>query len=644
MPRQERYSYSPQTQAQLIDYSPVDYSAGDALALQYLGERNKAYNEAEAMPTAFSSAIGDMMFSNNDRATIDKHMQRINDDINKEVNEKYNGDYALAKSAIAKKLMSSKNIFNIAQQNYELEAKARDRVNELIAMGKGPTEFVDDGKGNIVRRNITPDELFAGKSVFDSQGNIKGLPNYEIYSAGEHSKWVEDAYSKALNAATSPETISKDPKAVGYLRVAKARGMSDEDVQNYMFGKDGNLNPTGQSIVDTFLKDSPQAAREFAKIKDHNLIGKYVANIIKGQTSMVSDSQFLSDKAWDFEESMRKSAAKNKPDPGLDTFTTSMTAATEDNPFVTREERSTNIFDKPFIGTGDYSNMEDIFNEYNRLSKETKGRRAGEPVSYKDAQFLKVREAKEKAEKFKPILDDYKKEKSPKLKSAGIAIPKTDREWAKMYDSDKEYAYVSTDEDFMISPMAQKGIKMVMKNNASIPMQKAFRLSGNYGLGPVPLKEISDETGINEEALLYQIQNNDVNFNTNTGEFYTSVSEGEITGNGFKPSGGRKKVYFTLDDVTSRYSSSLKTLKKLTSDNSKTKTPLVDDSLVKALYNSNGTITMMVKDPGSNSTTTYENLSPAQYRLAMKSLIGGHIQKNYTIPSLSYSQQAKQED
>lgn len=308
MPRQERYSYSPQTQAQLIDYSPVDYSAGDALALQYLGERNKAYNEAEAMPTAFSSAVGDMRFSNNDRATIDKHMQRINEDINKEVNEKYNGDYALAKSAIAKKLMSSKNIFNIAQQNYELEAKARDKVNELIAMGKGPTEFVQDDKGNMVRRNITPDELFAGKSVFDSQGNIKGLPNYEIYSAGEHDKWVEDAYSKALNAATSPETISKDPKAVGYLRVAKARGMSDEDVQNYMFGKDGNLNPTGQSIVDTFLKDSPQAAREFAKIKDPNLIGKYVANIIKGQTSKVSDSQFINDRAFDFEQSQQKSS------------------------------------------------------------------------------------------------------------------------------------------------------------------------------------------------------------------------------------------------------------------------------------------------------------------------------------------------
>ena len=203
MPRQERYSYNPQTQAQLIDYSPVDYSAGDALALQYLGERNKAYNEAEAMPTAFSSAVGDMRFSNNDRATIDRHVKRINDEINKEVNEKYNGDYALAKSAIAKKLMSSKNIFTIAQQNYELEAKARDQVNNLIAMGKGPTEFVDDGKGNMVRRNITADELFAGKSVFDAQGNIKGLPNYEIYSAGEHDKWVEDAYSKALNAATS---------------------------------------------------------------------------------------------------------------------------------------------------------------------------------------------------------------------------------------------------------------------------------------------------------------------------------------------------------------------------------------------------------------------------------------------------------
>ena len=72
MPRQERYIYSPQTQAQLIDYSPVDYSAGDALALQYLGERNKAYNEAESMPIAFSSAIGDMQFSNNDRAGVER--------------------------------------------------------------------------------------------------------------------------------------------------------------------------------------------------------------------------------------------------------------------------------------------------------------------------------------------------------------------------------------------------------------------------------------------------------------------------------------------------------------------------------------------------------------------------------------------
>lgn len=604
------------------------------------------------MPTAFSSAVGDMRFSNNDRATIDKHMQRINDDINKEVNEKYNGDYALAKSAIAKKLMSSKNIFNIAQQNYELEAKARDQVNNLIAMGKGPTEFVDDGKGNMVRRNITADELFAGKSVFDSQGNIKGLPNYEIYSAGEHDKWVEDAYSKALNAATSPETISKDPKAVGYLRVAKARGMSDEDVQNYMFGKDGNLNPTGQSIVDTFLKDSPQAAREFAKIKDHNLIGRYVANIIKGQTSKVSDSQFLTDNDWVADEKARIDALKNKPDPALDTFGAKFTGIPETNAFATRQTPMAAEFDKksgksgsfwqgmPIVETlftGDYNNISEIDSEIKRLS--------GKKLNYVDSRTLEqLKNEKKRFEPIKEILIDYRKKKTPLLKRAGLAEPRTDREWAAMYDADKEYTYMTSDEEYTLQPMAQKGIRNVFKNNAGMALKSAYRLSDDNGLGIVPLAEIADEIGGDENAVLYELQNNDLNYNVNTGEFSTYITNGKIKDGKYTKGDKRRKVNYTLDDVTAEYSKMLKRMKQIKSDNIKSGETMIDNNLMKIVYNGNGTYSGGAMNPYDGTVKTFEKASVEAVRPLIQAFVGSHVKRTYTIPSLTYSQQQNQQD
>jgi len=621
-----RYSYpyqnQNQSQAQVVNYNPTDYSGGDALAMQYLTERNKEYNEASMMPEQFAAQVGDMKATNDDMPVAAQALQKVNDDIQKEVDTKYNGDYALARKSIASKLIASKPIFNLIQTNYDNQAKAKQLYDTLVAQGIGPKKAVIDDNGNVNRVDISPDEIFGNKSVLQPNGTY-ALPTYNVRAAGDFSKWIDEEYSKALQQSGSETNLAQDPKYAWLMNSIKYRGKSDQEIQDYMFNKDGNLNSTGQEIVKHFLNDAPQASQEFANIKNPNAIGQYVANIIKGQTSKANDIQHLEVPADQRQNTL------NQP---INPFMNSFDGTLEDNAFATRKESMTSLFDKPYWFTGDFNNLSDIEKAKENVDNyiaNTKGSNIMDLAGSLAPDILayKLKNKEEKIKQAQDILDDYKKNQSQLLKANGIALPTTDKGWAEMYDSDKEYTYKDVPKYNAINPLVQKGISALKDNNPQFVNSMTFRL-GNDSSGNIGIAQVADKLDLDQNEIIKQITNNALNYNTRTGEFSTSIDLGN---------GKSKNINLTFDTFTNAVSHSLQKARKILSDNIKNSQVIDDNSLFSATYNGDDKYTIVDKIHGQQA----KDVDYGTFVNAINSMMAGHL-SNLGNYGLNFTQQQKQ--
>ena len=396
---------------------------------------------------------------------------------------------------------------------------------------------------------------------------------------------------------------------------------------------------------------------------------EYIKGTIRRLASDVTANQYVTDQlAVSKAKARAKAAAGNKDPLRISSFGVPISGNVEDNPYATRAVPLKDAFDKKVdteegipgnipilssLGTGMWNGIEEVESKIKEKQKEIDSLDPNKYIEKNKIEKLKKEVEKYKAEeeRIKPameVLDAYKKDKTKELQAQGLPIPQSHKDWVTMFDTDKEYTYKTVDQDFTISPMAQEGIKTIWRsNNPALTKQTAYRIANKTDLGVVDQNTAAKELGVDVNTFRTQILNNDFNYDTNTGEFYTSVEKGKVKDGKFTSSDkkGGTTVYFSLDDVTRGISEGLKKVKTIES-NKPSKDEIIP--LPNGLYiyysgKDKGYAVMMQAASGNLASIDGNKYSVGQLRGKIKDLIDGHIYERYTKNSLTYQQQLKQQ-
>lgn len=555
-----------------------------------------------------------------DRAGVLGRISSNIDEIQKQVASKYEGDYGRASTEIIKSLSKSKGVLGQASQLYKEEQKYRPLYEQLRASGK----------------LVMPGDNPFTKAAFDDKGQFVGGPDYSnIYERNDYNKWVMENISNRINnrvydnigklveqfKAENPNV--KDP----FLIMSKVRGASQDEVLKNV----GNI--VSDQDAKMFIEQNPTYAMEFGN--DVNKAKEFMLQTAANQIYHQVDKQMINNPNY-----VPTPSPNDKSNPELNTFGAMFTQSPEDNPYFIGTKSLLKELDKKMPGewfTGDWNNLNDIDKEIQtQLSLVNEGgfRKAGAQHTLD----VLIEERNRIAPLF-TSLEEYKVSKTKELEQSGQSVPTTTKEWAKLFDSDKEYHKKTADPSYTLNPLAQNGIRKQWKDNSTLVMSRAFRVP-NSNQGLVSYKEIADDLDLTEIALLEQIQNSPINYNETTGEFFSAVTNKK---------GKQQTLYYTIDDVTSNYSIFLKDLKKVYSNKpNENKTIISPDGLLNVQYigGSNNSFKMSWYDPTSKQYVTDNKEYSIQdiRKLIKEQLIGEHIKEVYTIPGLTYTQQEKQEN
>lgn len=620
-----RYPY--RQQPQMVDTGDVPYVSyiseqAEPLMMQAAANAQQRYDLAQTVIAKYLEENAAAKFRDADYNTVMAKLNQDLENIKTTVKDRYDNQYGQAYPEILKGLSKAKQTYHLAQKAYEEEQKYAPMYAKLQAEGK----------------LLFPEGDPRTRSVFNQEGQYVGGVDFSKFrERSDYDKEIATKFGAAKDAIINE--ISKNPKLAGYYELVKTIGpgaLTDND-----WNKIINQGALEDFKNTTTFKIDPQ----LKEMSDTEL-KSWIKDKANAMWSTKEDLDFKED-IWGNYLRKKQLAGQDKDPLAMNTFGTSVQGITENNPYVTKTTPLVNAFDKPGWFSGDFNNykeVEDAIKEKEKLKSKATGRLISD-LYYQLQDLYSVRDA------LKPVMDiieDYKTKKTKELEAQGLPIPKTDKDWAKLHDADKEYKYVTSDTEWTLNPMAQEGIRKVWANNSAMPFQSAFRVSGKDKLGLVDLYTMSDKINIDPEILIYQLQKNNFNYNENTGEFYTTVVDGKLGANGFteKPNGKRKKVYFTLDNVTSTYSNGLKRIKQIESDDLKNpEENIIFTGALKIDYNGKGNgYSIYVRNPSTGELAPFAEGKDANYiRQAIKNIIDGHIQQRFTLPAMSYNQQLKQQ-
>ena len=613
-----RYPY--RQQPQMVDTGDVPYVSyiseqAEPLMMQAAANAQQRYDLAQTVIAKYLEENAAAKFRDADYNTVMAKLNQDLENIKTTVKDKYDNQYGQAYPEILKGLSKAKQTYHLAQKAYEEEQKYAPMYAELQAKGK----------------LLFPEGDPRTRSVFNQEGQYVGGVDFSKFrERSDYDKIIEDAVVRGIDK-TAIESGLINSKTAGYLMQLQQSGLAALTPEK--------IDQIAEEYAPIF-----EAQTTYGIDPDRPKISskEYIKDAIYRLAGSKTGRQYMADRNYD------PNGGKTPGAPlAMSTFGTSVQGITENNPYVTRTTPLVKAFDKPGWFSGDFNNykeVEDAIKEKEELKSKATGRLISD-LYYQLQDLYSVRDALKPAME---IIEDYKTKKTKELEAQGLPIPKTDRDWAKLYDADKEYKYVASDTEWTLNPMAQEGIRKVWANNSAMPFQSVFRVSGKDKLGLVDLYTMSDKINIDPEILIYQLQKNNFNYNENTGEFYTTVVDGKLGANGFteKPNGKRKKVYFTLDNVTSTYSNGLKRIKQIESDDLKNpEENIIFTGAVKIDYNGKGNgYSIYVRNPSTGELVPFaEGIDVNYVRQAIKNIIDGHIQQRFTLPAMSYNQQLKQQ-
>jgi len=502
-----------------VPYVSMVDDQSNALLVNAINERTKKYEQQLQAIAENEALVNQMKFRDPDRTGAMVRAAKISSDLDKEINEKYGGDYGSigARKAVANRIAQERGIFSTLQQKYEEEQPYKQLYSQLRASGQLAQKY-DPTTGKVV--DVNP---FA-QSVVDAEGNLIPQVSIDYGDIRKKGDYV-DYISKNI-----VDPLNKRMKDLGLKYKSGPFAFTKTSIQ----GKQVGMNPEeaaatiDNNVAKRFLEENPTFAFEFGN--DVEGAKNFIKDIVRQKAIQQTDYQYgnLTDQ-WGMYKQRKKDAEKEQPfSPSP--FLPASKERGEVNPFVTERQQSGQTLQQLFKRSinRDYKDPQQVMKDFNTnissLKKQQKelalkGARPEALAQLSDAinnltqrksTFLKynneVQERKTNwfnqaaqsitgntEAKFKNLPKDMR---DKILKQA----PKSEQQWAKLFDDDLEGKTLTYRTQRTVEPELQKFIGSVTD------------LSGNYfrssegGTKSKNLDDIAEETGISVEALRQAIK------------------------------------------------------------------------------------------------------------------------------------------
>ncbi len=279
--RRGMYPHYPQQQqgADPLAYqSVVDPNVMGAYA-NIMQQKDGQVRESMAGISQAEAAYGAVPTVPGERENYMAKVEGMREEINNLVQDRYDGDIAMAAPEIARLIASKQGEFAQAGRDAESHQQFVKTYQDLNMKGMLGGTY-DPETGEFVPPDIS--DLMNART-HDEDGNYVGLGDLSsmVWQKGDHVSYIRDNLSRALNDTSQGIGLiaNKALREQGLLVTGSPKGYTNEQLDALFEDEDFRA-----SVVDSFLTNSPQANREFANADDDD-VAHYIKNIVKGQVA-----------------------------------------------------------------------------------------------------------------------------------------------------------------------------------------------------------------------------------------------------------------------------------------------------------------------------------------------------------------------
>lgn len=180
-----------------VPYVSMVNDQANAVLINALNEKTKQYEQQLSAIAENEALLNQMKYRDPDRAGALLRAAKISSDLDKEIQEKYAGDYGSigARKVVASRLAQERGIFSTLQQKYEEEQPYKQMYHQLKATGQLAK------KKNPITGKIEEVNPFT-QSIVDAEGNLvpqTSIDYGDIRKRGDYIGYVTENIVNPLN-------------------------------------------------------------------------------------------------------------------------------------------------------------------------------------------------------------------------------------------------------------------------------------------------------------------------------------------------------------------------------------------------------------------------------------------------------------
>lgn len=505
-----------------VPYVSMTDDQSNAVLINALNERTKQYENQLNAIAENEALLRQMKVRDADRAGSLVRAAKIASELDKEIQEKYAGDYASmgARKAVASRLAQERGTFATLQQKYEEEQPYKQMYQQLKMTGQLAQKY-NPATGKI--EEVNP---FA-QSIVDEEGNLisqTGIDYGDIRKKGDYIDYVSKNIVDPLNKRMKDLGLRYTQGPFAFTKTSiqgKQVGMSPEEA----------AATVDDNVAKRFLEENPTFAFEYGT--DLEKTKEFIKDIVRQKAIQQVDKQYgnLTDQ-WGMYNAKKKSEEKQQP--MTSNFLPPSQERGEINPFVTERQQSGKSLQQMLkTGTGlmktPYKNSAQAITDINQLianqfKERSKYKNNPQTQVLIDESIRQLRNNRSELLKYNKEVEErktnwfnqaaqsltgnpeasYKQLNSTQRNQIRNNAPKSEQQWAKLFDEDLSGKTLTHRTQRPLDPEIQKFIGRVTD------------LSGNYfrssegGTASKNLEDVAKESGIKIDALRQAIR---------TGEF-----------------------------------------------------------------------------------------------------------------------------
>jgi hypothetical protein len=285
-----RYGYQepPQINPNLVDFGQLPmYNPQDTERLAQIGQQaQQRYDTSQATIAKYLEDVSAADFSGLDQGIRDRLMLELDTNaarIQDRVSKDYQGDYGRALPEILKGLSRDRGLMHQGIQESAKAKQAFAEYQDSAKRGLAPQKYIP-GQG-LVTMSFEDYHKQSGRLPgFTEEGKFVGGQYAPLRGASDLSGYLRENVSAALNAQSVEGGLNPSKNALGFLVQSIKEGMSDPEIYNMFFNKEGQLTTYGKQLAGQLKGEVNFLQDEFDGQSDEELV-KYATPIIQGQVT-----------------------------------------------------------------------------------------------------------------------------------------------------------------------------------------------------------------------------------------------------------------------------------------------------------------------------------------------------------------------